>query len=137
METLHAVTCFLTHNGKILIVHRSDRVRSYRGKWAGISGYAERPPEDQARQEIREETGLDPSGFRLLAAGDPLEVEDAERGIRWIVHPFLFEIDHPDAIRLDWENTEARWISPGEITDYETVPELAEALEKVWPGRRK
>lgn len=133
METRHVVTCFLTHNKKVLLVRRSGRVGTYRGKWAGISGYAEAPPHEQARREILEETGIGPDDLRLVKAGEPLEAPDEELGVRWIVHPFLFEIGDPAKVRLDWENTEARWISPAEIADLKTVPKLEEALERVWP----
>jgi len=51
---------------------------------------------------------------------------------RWIVHPFLFEVREPARIRTDWEHTETRWIQPRDIFQYETVPQLAEALGRVY-----
>ena len=134
METRHVVTCFLTWDGKVLLVRRSEKVGTYRGKWAGISGYLEKSPQDQALQEIWEEAGLAPSDVRLLKAGETIEAVDEDKGIRWIVHPFLFEIAEPDKIRLDWENVEVRWITPSELSRYETVPKLKQALETVWHG---
>jgi len=137
METRRVVTCFLAHRGKILIVRRSEKVGTYRGKWSAISGHVEKPPEEQARQEIREEAGLAPGDFRLLYAGETLEVVDRHENIRWIVHPFLFEIGDPVKVRLDWENVEARWIMPSELTRFDTVPKLKEALQNVMDAETK
>lgn len=128
-ERREVVTAFLRHEGKVLLARRSDRVRSYRGRWAGISGYLEEPTAlAQALREIREETGLTEDHARLAAIGRPLEVPAPELGVLWVVHPFLFDIEDPNAIRLDWEHLELNWAAPEEIGDYTTVPSLAEAL---------
>ncbi len=131
MERKEVVTAFLRHNGKILIVRRSGRVGSYRGRWSAVSGYLEDPiPLAQARREIREETGLPEQTVHLVRAGEPLEVPDEKLATCWVVHPFLFEIDDPEQVRLDWENRELRWVDPAEIADLSTVPQLAEALQR-------
>jgi 8-oxo-dGTP diphosphatase len=127
-ETRQVVTTFLEHEGKILLVRRSEAVRTHRGLWAGISGYLEHAPLEQAVIEIREETGLNGPDVELRQEGQPVDVADPEHNIRWIVHPFLFRVNRPDAIRLDWENVEMRWILPAEIDDYATVPGLKQAL---------
>jgi len=63
-------------------------------------------------------------------------VSDAEAGRGWIGHPFLFEV-RPDAqVRVDWEHTETRWVRPEEVSAFETVPQLAEALMRVYTSRR-
>jgi 8-oxo-dGTP pyrophosphatase MutT (NUDIX family) len=130
-ELRNVVTAFLEHNGKILLVRRSQSVGTYRGRWSGISGYLEHEPLEQALTEIREETGLSASDIELVRQGGPLEILDAEWNRRWRVHPFLFHVKRPDAIRLDWENLELRWIVPSEIDNYETVPSLKETLARV------
>jgi 8-oxo-dGTP diphosphatase len=70
---------------------------------------------------------------QLLRTGEPLAVVDAEADRRWLVHPFLFEVREPARIRTDWEHIETRWIRPQDIFQYETVPQLAEALMRVYP----
>jgi len=130
METRRVVTSFLEHEGRVLLLRRSFQVGTYRGRWAGVSGYLEDEPLRQALREIEEETGLKPRQVRLIAQGEPLEVIDGE--IRWIVHPFRFQVLDPKAIRLDWEHLEMQWIKPEELPDYPTVPKLKEALERVW-----
>jgi len=58
------VTCFLLRfddgEPRLLLVRRSQRVGSYQGRWAGVSGFVEKDttPDEQAYTEIREETGL-------------------------------------------------------------------------------
>ncbi len=133
MEEKHVVTCFLEHEGKIAIVKRSQRVGSYRGRWAGISGYIEEgnTPIDQAFQEMKEETGLEKEDIQLIIEGNLHEVNDLKMGRKWIVHPFRFRTMTPDKIALNWENTELRWIYPRDIGEYETVPNLRDAWEKV------
>jgi 8-oxo-dGTP pyrophosphatase MutT (NUDIX family) len=153
------VTCFLLRTGprghdEVLILRRSGRVRTYRGRWAGVSGYLEgartgarlgespearaRPPsaEDQARREIQEETGLTSADIELLRAGDPLTFEDPDLDTRWTVYPFLFRVRPGATIAVDWEHTEARWVRPGTLGRYRTVPCLREALARVCrPGQ--
>jgi len=138
MRQANVVTCFLLRRSgdgdEILLLQRSQQVGTYRGRWAGVSGYIEETDAlTQAYTEIEEETGLTREGVQLLRTGDPLEVVDAEADRRWIVHPFLFEVEEPDRIRTDWEHTETRWIRPEDILRYETVPQLAETLMRVYP----
>jgi 8-oxo-dGTP pyrophosphatase MutT (NUDIX family) len=139
-EPRQVVTCFLRRKdakGKdeILILRRSRRVGSYQGRWAGVSGYLEGDePVTRALVEIEEETGLRPAEVRLVQAGEPLLVDDEERGLLWLVHPFLFDVATEKPVTLDWENTEARWIAPAELVEYETVPLLKEALGRVYIG---
>ena len=126
------VTCFLEHRDKILVLCRSREARTYRGKWAGVSGSVDGPSAlEQALKEIREETGLEEGELELLAEGDILEVLDEGLGVRWMIHPFLFRVTDPARIRLDWEHVEARWIDPHELAVLDTVPGLKETWERV------
>ena len=131
MGRREVVTVFLRHGGKILLLRRSARVGTYRGKWAGVSGYLEGEPLAQAWAELREETGLGPGDLDSLREGPPLDVDDARARLAWRVHPFLAEVKDPARIRLDWEHVEMRWVSPGEMPSPETVPGLGEALRRV------
>ena len=112
-----------------MLVQRSGRVGSYRGCWSAISGYLEdNTPLLQARREIREETRLPDVEVHLVAVGQPVEIPAPELGRIWVVHPFLFDIDDPKRIELDWENLKSEWVLPGAVSDYPTVPSLDEAL---------
>lgn len=128
------VTCFLLRmdgpEPRLCLVRRSSRVGSYHARWAGVSGFieAEVTPEEQAYTEIREETGLQKDQVDLLKRGAVVEYSDEELGRRWLVHPFLCRVLIPEAIVLDWEAEEMRWIAPAELPNYATVPKLHEAF---------
>ena len=61
MDERHVVTCFLERGGQIMLLRRSEHVSTYRGKWAGVSGYIEEgsSSSQQAWTEIEEGAGLD------------------------------------------------------------------------------
>ncbi|MGB5921935.1 MAG: NUDIX pyrophosphatase [Syntrophobacteria bacterium] len=131
-EFQDVVTVFLTHRSKILVLKRSREVGTYKGHWAGVSGYLEsEDPLKQAYSEMAEEVGLSEQDVTLVKAGKPLEIVDDAQDRAWRVHPFLFSVHEPDTIRLDWENIEMRWILPEEIDQLKTVPALKETLERV------
>jgi len=125
------VTCFLESEGKILLLQRSEQVSSYRGKWAGVSGYLESEPDKQALTEIVEETGLQPPDISLVKKGKPVLINDKETGARWLVHPYLFHVADRSKIKIDWEHKSARWLAPAEMKRYATVPGLDKALAVV------
>jgi 8-oxo-dGTP pyrophosphatase MutT (NUDIX family) len=135
----HVVTCFLLRRDRghdeLFLVRRSDRVRTYRGHWAGISGYVEAgvSPQDQAYTELREEAGVAPEDVTLLRVGSVLPVHDTQQGLEWVVHPFLFAIADPARIQIDWEAGESRWITPDDLGALLIVPGLREALARVYP----
>ncbi|MBI4328284.1 MAG: NUDIX domain-containing protein [Chloroflexi bacterium] len=138
MQTKHVVTSFLLHRSedgdRILLLRRSQRVKTHKGYWAAVSGYLEpgATPEEQARTEIAEETGLGPENVYLLAQGEEVHAPDPPTDTEWVVHPVLFQVTDPGKVRLDWEHVESRWIAPDEIGEFQTVPHLAEALAAVY-----
>jgi 8-oxo-dGTP diphosphatase len=140
LRQTHVVSCFLLRTDmeqpRLLIVRRSQRVGSYNARWAGISGFLETgiTPDEQAYTEIREETSLQGNQVFMLKRGDIVEYEDPSIGRHWYIHPFLFEVLTPDAITLDWEAVEMRWIMPSELHDFETVPRLEEAYRSANEG---
>lgn len=135
----HVVTCFLLRRDRghdeLLLARRSERVRTYRGAWAAISGYIEPgvAPLEQAYQEVREETGLQREGVTLLRTGETLAFRDADIAQEWVVHPFLFLALRPDVAQHDWEAHEFAWMAPAALASLRTVPQLAEALARVYP----
>ncbi len=128
------VTCFLESDNKILILRRSGQVGTYQGRWAGVSGYMEKTPDEQALTEIEEETSLPRKDIKLIKRGEPLPIEDEKLGVKWVIHPYLFHIKDRSKIKIDWEHQETRWIKPEDVGKYDTVPKLKEALDRVISG---
>ena len=132
LQEKQVVTCFLESENKILILRRSERVGTYQGRWAGVSGYIETTADEQALTEIREETNLSGEDLELVKKGKPLSVEDEKLGVKWVIHPYLFPIKNREKVKIDWEHKETRWIDPKDIDNYETVPKLKETLARVY-----
>lgn len=133
LQEKRVVTSFLESENKILILRRSDRVGTYQGRWAGVSGYIEKDADEQALIEIEEETSLTRDDLKLIKRGKPLTIRDEKLGVKWVVHPYLFHIEDRNKIRIDWEHKEMKWIDPKEIDNFETVPMLKETLARVYP----
>ena len=128
----HVVTCFLERRGDILLLRRSAKVGSFRGWWAGVSGYVESSPDAQSLIEIGEETGLSPNELTLVKKGSPLAVDDDETNTIWVVHPYLYHTRDECTINIDWEHDEFCWIGPQELTSYNIVPGLRDAFLRVY-----
>jgi ADP-ribose pyrophosphatase YjhB (NUDIX family) len=122
------ITVFLTRNKKLLLLRRSQKVGTYKGCWAGVSGYLDADtPLEQAWTELKEELGIGPNEAVLEVIGEPFEVADNQTDRIWIVHPFRVALlDHAE-IRLDWEHVDMTWSSPDMIQQMDTVPGLWEA----------
>jgi 8-oxo-dGTP pyrophosphatase MutT (NUDIX family) len=129
------VTCILEHDGKILLLKRSNLVGTYRGLWGGVAGYVEEleEPYDTAIKEIRKEAGIDADAVELVRKGDPIEISDTYDGRRynWIVYPFLFHIQSKELVQIDWEHEEYRWVHPSEIKKLDTVPGLDDVVAQL------
>jgi 8-oxo-dGTP pyrophosphatase MutT (NUDIX family) len=130
------VTCLLINDeGKLLILKRSDKVRTYKGMWGGIAGYVEEGenPYETAIKEIREEVGIKEDEISLIKKFDPIEITDHYEGVKynWFIHPFLFKIEKKDKIQIDWEHSTYKWILPPDIERYDTVPHLKEIISKL------
>ena len=125
------VTSFIKNDDKILILKRSDKVKSMKCLWAGVSGIIEKndtTPLERAKIEIFEETGINEKEIELLKSIEQIKIESAQyKNHEWDIFPFLFKAKNPE-IKLNWENSDFNWIEPSQIKNYETVPELEKIL---------
>jgi translation initiation factor 2B subunit (eIF-2B alpha/beta/delta family) len=125
------VTVFLRNDSDVLLLRRSEAVGSYPGRWGGVAGHAEGDPEGMAREEVREETGLDPGDLSFVRRGESFPVADPEHGT-WRVNPFLFDCPTRE-VTTNEETVEHEWTQPTALLDRETVPRLWESYRRVAP----
>ncbi|MDD1769214.1 MAG: DUF126 domain-containing protein [Methanomassiliicoccales archaeon] len=132
VEKKRVVTCILMKEDKFLILKRSGQVGTFRGKWAGVSGYVEagEEPIQTALKEMSEEVGVDDAG--LLRQADSIVVRSGE--IVWEIHPFLFKVKD-EKIAIDWEHTELRWITRDELATFDTVPGFDRVIRMLLSGK--
>jgi len=111
------VTSFIKNSDRILILKRSDKVKSMKCLWAGVSGIIEKndtSPLARAKTEILEETGINEEEIELLKANERIKIEAAQyKNHEWNIFPFLFKTKNLE-IKLNWENSEFKWIKPNE-----------------------
>jgi len=126
------VTCLLENNGKILILKRSNKVKTYKGLWGGVAGYIEQDedPFITSIKEIKEEVGLEKNEIKFIKKSEPIFFNDDYNGKKyhWIIHPFLYSVENKNKIKIDWENSEFKWINPSDIVNFNTVPHFKEIV---------
>ena len=130
MRSTKIVTSFIRDNEKLLILKRSEKVKSMKGLWAGVSGIIEKneEPLQRAKIEIFEEVGIPEEEITLVKAAQEIRVNSPQyENHEWEIFPFLFESKNP-TIKLNWENSDFKWINVEELENYETVPSLQKVL---------
>jgi len=130
MRATKIVTSFIKDEQKILILKRSDKVKTMKGLWAGISGIIEKneTPLTRAKIEIFEETGITEDKIKLIKSAEKLRVNSPQyENHEWEIFPFLFEAKNPE-IKLNWETSEYLWIPVDELKNYNSVPSLEKVL---------
>jgi 8-oxo-dGTP pyrophosphatase MutT (NUDIX family) len=130
MYSTKIVTSFIKNDGKLLILKRSNKVKTMKGLWAGVSGIIENneEPLKRAKIEIFEEIGITEEKIKLIKAVEEMKVNSPQyENHEWEIFPFLFETKNP-TITLNWENSEFKWINVDELEKYETVPNLQKVL---------
>ena len=130
------VTCLLINNeDKLLILKRSNQVRTYNGMWGGVAGYVEKneKPIETAYKELREEVALGKKDVELINEFDVEKFSDVYKGVRydWAIFPFLFRTRKKSKLHIDWEHTDYRWISPLKIEKMNTVPHFRDLVLKI------
>ncbi len=130
MRFTKIVTSFIRNDDKLLILKRSNKVKSMKGLWAGISGIIENneDPFTRAKIEIFEEVGITEDKITLIKSSEEIRINSPQyKNHEWEIFPFLFESNNP-IIKLNWENSDFKWINIEELENYETVPSLQKVL---------
>ena len=134
MHKTKIVTSFLKNSDNILLLKRSEKVKSMKNLWAGISGIIEgnEEPIKRAQIEIYEEVGIRESDIKLIKEGDVILIESPQYlNHQWEVYPFLFSCDNRE-IKLNWENSDSKWIDVNELKEFTTVPSLDKVLTRLF-----
>ena len=123
-----ATLCYVRQDGKTLMIHRvKKQADMHKGKWNGLGGKLEpgETPEECARREIREESGLEVEQLNLkgfltfpqFSAGEDWYafvftargvrgtlIESPEGNLAWIDDERLLELDlwEGDRYFLEW-----------------------------------
>ncbi len=123
------VAVVLWHDGELCLLRRSRLVGSDAGLWHCVTGYldAGASPEDQARAELFEETGLTSGGLGLLAADGAFVLAGGD-GTLWRVHTFT-AVARSRTLRLNWEHDAYRWVEPAEVPGTDHVSWLVDVLD--------
>jgi len=130
MRSTKIVTSFIKDNEKFLLLKRSNKVKTMKGLWAGVSGIIENneEPLKRAKIEIFEELGITEDKIKFLKSASKMKVDSPQyENHEWEIFPFLFEVKNP-IIKLNWENSEYKWITFDDIKNYETVPSIEKVL---------
>ena len=131
MRYTNIVTSFIKYQEKILLLKRSNKVKTMRNVWSGVSGIIENDDESplsRAKIEIFEEIGLAEKNIELLKSNPQTKIDSPQyKNHTWNIFPFMFKVETPE-IKLNWENSEFVWIDPNDIIDYKTVPALKQIL---------
>ena len=134
MHKTKIVTTFLTNSDKILLLKRSQKVKTMKNLWAGISGLIEEDEEplSRAKIEIFEEVGIEDTNIKLIKEGGSIVIESPQYvNHQWEVFPFLFSCKNRE-IKLNWENSDSKWIEIDEINNFSTVPSLDKVLTRLF-----
>lgn len=126
------LTIFVMYKGKLLLMKRSNKVGTYKGKWMTVAGYYDEPVpiRKKVEEELREETSV--TVYSKMTAFDELKIEDVKINKVWFIYNVLVEIDYEPEIILDWEHTEYQWIEPGRLEEYDIIPSLLVSFRKVF-----
>jgi 8-oxo-dGTP pyrophosphatase MutT (NUDIX family) len=130
MRSTKIVTSFITNNDKFLLLKRSDKVKTMKGLWSGVSGIIEKNEEPliRAKIEIFEEVGIIGDRLKLLKSAEQIKVNSPQyENHQWEIFPFLFSTENP-SIKLNWENSDYKWIEPKDLEKFDTVPNLDKVL---------
>lgn len=144
-KLLHKVA--LTHQGKVLILKRSETARSRPGKWDLAGGNSEWPENDRAgsgvhaldvAREIFEETGVTVGPSTFEADGDAMiffdTFFDAKKQVFSIICGWKYELPESfdkNDIKISHEHTQAVWIEPDHLDQFDFGSEKGEFIKLI------
>lgn len=128
------VNIVVTYKGKIFCVKRSPEMRLYPNYWDWVCGFLDdhQSIEGKAREELREELGLEDTEIVGLTRGKPWLDEAPAYNKTWIIIPVLATVTR-DTFTLDWEASEGAWFVPSELTALKMPPGSLQTVRQFFP----
>ncbi len=126
------IIVFIKYKNEILLLKRSDKVRTYQGKWNVVAGYLDevKPIQEKALEEIQEETKISKENILSIQIRESYKFIDSEINKTWIIVPVLCKLKNKCEIKLDWEHLEYKWIDPKELKNFDIVSNLKESFRR-------
>lgn len=110
-----ATLCYVRENGRTLMIHRTKKRNDmHQGKWNGLGGKLEagESPEECARREIQEESGLNVDRLTLKGV---LTFPEFSKGEDW--YAFIFEACGVSGEMIDSPEGVLEWVPDGQILE--------------------
>ncbi|MFD0043667.1 NUDIX domain-containing protein [Pseudarthrobacter scleromae] len=106
------IAAVIEWRGKVALFRRSRSLGHDNGRWHCITGFVEAmaTPEQQAFEELFEETGLQATDLLDFRRGPDVVIADGS-GTPWLVHTFT-AVTSRRRLRLNWEHDSYRWAAP-------------------------
>ncbi len=121
MKIINATLCYIQKNDKTLMLHRVKKENDiHQDKWNGLGGKFEsgESPEDCLLREVKEESGLTLTDFRLVGL---LSFPKFDGSNDWQV--FLYQASDFKGNIIESEEGNLKWIANKELLDL-----------NLWPG---
>lgn len=114
---INTTLCYIEKDNKYLMLHRTKKENDLNeGKWIGVGGKFEKDetPEECLIREVKEETGLTLTSYKLRAVitfiSDEWETE----------YMYLFTADAFEGQIIDCNEGELKWIEKNQVLDLNT-----------------
>ncbi|WP_334171889.1 NUDIX domain-containing protein [Sinomonas sp.] len=103
------IAAVIEWRGRIALLRRSSRLGHEGGLWHCVTGFLEpgATPEQQALEELFEETGVQAKDLLDLRPGPALVITDSIGG-PWLVHTFT-AVTSRRRLTINWEHDRYRW----------------------------
>lgn len=117
VEMINTTLCYIEKDNKYLMLHRNKKENDLNeGKWIGVGGKFEKDetPEECLLREVKEETGLTLTSYKLRAVitfiSDEWETE----------YMYLFTADEFEGKLIQCNEGELKWIDKEKVLDLKT-----------------
>src|SRR3990172_1389462 len=113
MKTYVITSAIIKHNNKFLIGKRASTKKVSPNQWEFISGFidSKESAEDIILRELMEEINLK---GKIIKSAEPYVIVDNNE--RWIIIPFLIEVETNKVNRNDKDHSELLWVNREELS---------------------